>query len=93
LSIGGDKEIVMKSLIQAALLVSAFALLPLASSVPSEARPTVTVDFGNVAVGYRDGYRDQKQQYHRWAHKDAQAYRAQHSENYRDMNHDKDTHR
>jgi hypothetical protein len=83
----------MRSHIQAALFASAFALLPIASSVPSEARATVAIDFGNVAVGYRDGYRDQKQQYHRWAPKDAQTYRAQHSENYRDMNHDKDRNR
>jgi len=81
----------MKSHIRAALFASAFALLPLASSVPSQARATVAIDFGNVAVGYRDGYRDQKQQYHRWAHKqDAQTYRTQHSENYRDMNHNRD---
>jgi hypothetical protein len=82
----------MRSQIQAALFASAFALLPLASSVPAQAGATVAIDFGNVAVGYRDGYRDQKQQYHPWAHKDAESYRAQHSENYRDMNHDKDTH-
>ncbi|MGZ5922125.1 MAG: hypothetical protein ACXWLT_10195 [Rhizomicrobium sp.] len=37
------------------------------------------------------GYRDQHQQYHRWAHKrDAVTYRTQHSENYRDMNHNRD---
>ena len=81
----------MRCHIQAALFASVCALLPVASSVPSEARATVAIDFGNVAIGYRDGYRDQNQQYHRWAHKDAQTYRAQHSENYRDMNHDKDT--
>jgi hypothetical protein len=82
----------MKSHIQAALLTSVFALLPFASSVPSEAKTTVAIDFGNVAVGYRDGYRDQNQKYHRWAHKDAEAYHTQHSENYRDMNHDRDHH-
>ena len=81
----------MKFNIQAALFASAFALLPLASSVPAEARPTISFDFGNVAIGYRDGYRDQNQRYHRWAHKrDAQTYRTQHSENYRDMNHNRD---
>lgn len=82
----------MKSHIQAALFASVFALVPLASSLPSEARATVAIDFGNVVVGYRDGYRDQKQQYHRWARRDADSYRAQHSENYRDMNHDRDHH-
>jgi hypothetical protein len=81
----------MKFNLQAVLFASAFALLPLASSVPAQARPTVTFDFGNVAIGYRDGYRDQHQQYHRWAHKqDAVTYRTQHSENYRDMNHNRD---
>jgi hypothetical protein len=82
----------MKSNIRAALLTSVFALAPLTSSIPSEARTTVAIDFGNVAVGYRDGYRDQRQHYHHWARKDADSYRAQHSENYRDMNHDRDHH-
>lgn len=81
----------MKSHMRAVLIASVFAL-PVASSLPSEARATVSVDFGNVAVGYRDGYRDQKQQYHAWAHKDAETYRVQHKENYRDMNHDRDHH-
>jgi hypothetical protein len=81
----------MKFNIQAALLASALALIPLASSVPAQAGATVAFDFGNVAIGYRDGYRDQHQQYHRWAHKqDAVTYRTQHAENYRDMNHDRD---
>jgi hypothetical protein len=80
----------MKSHMRVALVASAFAMLPIASSLPSEARPAVTIDFGNVAIGYRDGYRDQKQQYHPWAHKDAETYRTQHKENYRDMNHDRD---
>jgi len=82
----------MKLNIQAALFASAITLVtlvPLAS--PAVARPAVTVDFGNIAIGYRDGYRDQNHQYHRWAHQqDARTYRTQHSENYRDMNHNRD---
>jgi len=72
----------MKLSIQAALFASAFVFLPLASAVPAEAGTTVAVDFGNVAVGYRDGYRDQNKQYHRWAHpQDARTYRAKYSQN------------
>ena len=81
----------MKFHIQATLIASAFLLVPLASALPAVARPAVTVDFGNIAIGYRDGYRDQNHQYHRWAHpQDARTYRTQHAENYRDMNHDRD---
>jgi hypothetical protein len=81
----------MKFNLQAALFASAFALVPLVSALPAAARPAVTVDFGNIAIGYRDGYRDQNHQYHRWAHQqDARTYRSQHHENYRDMNHSRD---
>ncbi len=81
----------MKLNLQVILFASAFALVPLASALPAAAAPAVTVDFGNIAIGYRDGYRDQNHQYHRWAHpQDVRAYRAQHAENYRDMNHNRD---
>ena len=78
-------------LLKPTLVVFALAILPLAAPLPAAARPGVTIDFGNVAVGYRDGYRDQNHRYHRWAHRqDAQTYRTRYHDNYRDMNHDRD---
>jgi hypothetical protein len=76
---------------KSALLASAFALLPVATSVPAEARAAVVLDFGSIGVGYRDGYLDQNRQYHRWANqRDAVTYRTRYRQNYRDMNHDRD---
>jgi hypothetical protein len=81
----------MKLFIKSALLASAFALLPVAASVPAKARAAVVLDLGTVGIGYRDGYRDQNHQYHRWANQhDAVAYRTKYRQNYRDMNHDRD---
>ena len=78
-------------LLKSMLFVSALATLPLTVTLPAAARAGVTVDFGNVAVGYRDGYRDQNHRYHRWTHRqDAVTYRTQYHDNYRDMNHDRD---
>jgi hypothetical protein len=79
------------NLLKPTLLISALAILPMAITTPVAARPAVTADFGNVAVGYRDGYRDRDHRYHRWAHRrDAEAYRSQYHDNYRDMTHDRD---
>jgi hypothetical protein len=51
----------------------------------------VTVQFGDVAMGYRDGYRDNEQRWHRWNNDgDYQAYRNEHRDTYRDYNHDRD---
>ena len=81
----------MKFFNKSVLLASAFALLPVAASVPAEARAAVVLDFGSIGVGYRDGYLDQNRQYHRWANqRDAVTYRTKYHQNYRDMNHDRD---
>jgi hypothetical protein len=62
-------------------------------SAPAVARTGVSIDFGNVALGYRDGYYDQGHRYHRWARRDAMRYRTQYHDNYRDMAHGRDRHR
>lgn len=81
----------MKFFIKSALLASAFSLLPVAASVPAQARAAVVLDFGSIGVGYRDGYLDQNRQYHRWANqRDAVTYRSRYHQNYRDINHDRD---
>ena len=73
--------------------IGAFALLA-AIAVPVAAQAGIQVDFGNVAVGYRDGYQDNHHQYHRWNRKsDAVAYRSHNQQNYRDMNYRDDHNR
>jgi hypothetical protein len=73
--------------------IASFALLA-AIAVPAAAQAAVVVDFGNVAVGYRDGYQDNHHQYHRWSHKsDGAAYRSHNQQNYRDMNYRDDHNR
>jgi hypothetical protein len=48
------------------------------------------VDFGNVAVGYRDGYWDRNHHWNRWRrHHDYRVYRGQQGAIYNDWNHDR----
>jgi hypothetical protein len=68
-------------------LACTLALLTSAAIIPASARPAVSIDFGNIAVGYRDGYQDNHHQWHRWNHRsDSVAYRSHYQQNYRDMN-------
>ena len=80
-------------LLKWAILAAPLVILPTAFSAPAAARAVVGIDFGGVAIGYRDGYYDQGHRYHRWAHRDAARYRAQYHDNYRDMTHSRDRHR
>jgi hypothetical protein len=51
----------------------------------------VSVDFGNVAVGYQDGYWDNGHAWHQWSddgHR--QSYRNHRGNRYSDWNHDRD---
>jgi hypothetical protein len=78
------------NLLKPTLLIAALGVLPMVTT-PATARAGITMDFGNVAIGYRDGYRDRDHRYHRWAHRqDADAYRNRYHDNYRDMTHDRD---
>lgn len=54
-------------------------------------RTGVSVSFGDVAFGYRDGYWDNRHRWHRWnSDRDYQNYRGRHGGYYRDWNHDRD---
>jgi hypothetical protein len=73
--------------------IGALVLLT-AIAIPVAAQAGIQVDFGNVAVGYRDGYQDNHHRYHRWSHRsDAVAYRSHNQQNYRDMNYRDDHNR
>jgi hypothetical protein len=77
-------------LLKWAILAAPLVLLPSAFTAPAAARTGVSIDFGNVAVGYRDGYYDHGHRYHRWARGDADRYRTQYHDHYRDMSHSRD---
>ena len=52
---------------------------------------TVTIGFGNIAYGYRDGYWDNGHRWHHWRNRrDFQGYRNGNGSNYHDMNHDRE---
>ncbi|MGZ5920802.1 MAG: hypothetical protein ACXWLT_03455 [Rhizomicrobium sp.] len=76
-----------------AILAAPLAVLTTVHSTPASARAAVAIDFGNVALGYRDGYYDQGHRYHHWARGDAARYRDQYHDHYRDMSHARDHHR
>jgi hypothetical protein len=80
-------------LLKWAVLAAPLVILPTTFTHPAAARAVVGIDFGGVAIGYRDGYYDQGHRYHRWAHRDAERYRAQYHDNYRDMTHSRDHNR
>jgi hypothetical protein len=51
----------------------------------------VTIGFGNIAYGYRDGYWDNGHRWHHWRHRgDYRGYRDRSGSNYHDMNHDRE---
>ena len=80
-------------LFKAALLVSTLALSLTAVAAPAMARSSVSIDFGNIALGYRDGYYDNGHRYHHWDRRKAEAYRTRYNDNYRDMRHNHDHNR
>ncbi len=52
----------------------------------------ISIGFGDVAFGYRDGYWDNNHRWHHWRnHRDHRSYRGQHSDNYHDWNHNRDS--
>jgi hypothetical protein len=52
----------------------------------------ISISFGDIAYGYRDGYWDNGHRWHKWRHnRDYRSYRGQHGNNYHDWNHDRDS--
>ncbi|HEY4275041.1 MAG TPA: hypothetical protein VGM68_06120, partial [Rhizomicrobium sp.] len=49
----------------------------------------VTFDFGNVAMGYSDGYYDRSHNWHRWEHRaDMQRWSREHRDGWHNWRHD-----
>lgn len=81
----------MKSIIQVALVSGVLGLGAFAVAMPAVAQVGLTLNFGDVAIGYRDGYWDSHHQWHKWRHDDDyRNYSRAHPDRYRDMRHDED---
>jgi hypothetical protein len=66
----------------------------LAVCAPAHTAVGVTFDFGNVALGYSDGYYDCDHHWHRWAHRgDSYRRRLDHGDNHHGWRHDDRHHR
>ncbi len=76
----------MKTMIRAVLISAALGI-----AVPAVAQVGISLNFGDVAIGYRDGYWDSHHRWHRWAHADDwRQYQRAHPEHYHDYTHDHD---
>jgi hypothetical protein len=50
----------------------------------------ISLDFGNVAFGYQDGYWDRAHRWHHWRHDEMRRYRLVSGNHYNDWRHDRD---
>ena len=83
----------MKTIIKAALISGVTALAAIAVAPPALAQIGISVNFGDVADGYRDGYWDSHHRWHKWHNpNDWRDYSHAHPEHYHDYNHDRDNH-
>lgn len=83
----------MKTFILAAALSTAACIASFTVAPPAFAGVGVTLDFGDVAIGYRDGYYDSGHHWHHWRHDgDYQAYGRAHPEHYHDWGHNEHHH-
>ena len=80
----------MNKFIAGALLASTVLTATLAIEAPANAYG-ISIDFGNVAFGYRDGYWDRGHQWHHWRNRDeANGYRNAPGSHYNDYGHNRD---
>ena len=79
----------MKSFIQIAVLSAVTGLCAVAVVPPALAQVGISLNFGDVALGYQDGYYDGHHRWHNWAHpNDWQAYSHAHPEHFHAYRHD-----
>jgi len=68
---------------KALLAACVLALVPPVWTAPAMARAAVTVDFGNIAFAYQDGYWDRDHHWHRWHNtSERNRYRAAYAQHY-----------
>jgi hypothetical protein len=78
----------LKSTLMALALAGTALVTANTANAQDRNRPAVTVDFGNVGIGYRNGYMGNDHSWHRWEHRnDYVSYRRNHHGQYHDWNH------
>ena len=80
----------MKRIILAALALSA---LVGAVIVPAAGAATLGINFGNVSLGFSDGYWDNNHRWHKWGRGELARYRTVHRDTYHAWRHDDRNHR
>jgi len=74
----------MKRIILAAVAMSAIAAI---ANAPAAGAATLSFNFGNVAMGYSDGYWDNGHRWHAWRRGELARYRAEHRDSYHAWRH------
>lgn len=78
----------MRNFAKITFVALAMAVVPLAYT---QAQTSVQFDFGNVAIGYSDGYWDRTHQWHAWERAEhREAYRAAKNAEFHEWKHDRD---
>ena len=77
----------MQLTMKAALVGLTLSVMPLAAA---QAETHVSINLGDVAFAYTDGYWDRDHHWHRWHHSDWERYRHEHSEHAYNYRHDHD---
>lgn len=81
----------MKPILYAALISGTMTVAGLTITPPAFAGVGISVDFGDVAVGYRDGYYDSDHHWHHWRHShDWRDYSHAHPDHFHAYNHTRD---
>jgi len=82
----------MKNLFKSGIVALALTAAAAAVTGPAAAAG-VAINFGDVAVGYSDGYWDNSHHWHHWDSRRAHAYRMEHRDHYYAWRHDDRRHR
>ena len=82
----------MYKLFNGAAIVLGLAVTSLAPAGPANAAVLgISLNVGDVAFGYQDGYWDHSHHWHKWRNqRDARSYRASSGNHYNDWNHNRD---
>jgi hypothetical protein len=80
----------MKRMLLAALAVSTLVGV---ANVPAASAAGIRFNFGNVSMGFSDGYWDNSHRWHNWRRGEAARYRAQYHDSYHAWRHNDRRHR
>jgi len=88
-----ERNVVMKKLLTAVAIVGSFATVSLATTAPAVAREAFSFSFdtGNVHMGYRNGYYDNRGRWHNWrSAREAREFRSRYNNRYSNRWYDSD---